>query len=44
MQDRYVAEYRRTATVRGYEATVIPGLFQAPEYARHLLLGNAELM
>ncbi|KUL26623.1 helix-turn-helix domain-containing protein [Streptomyces regalis] len=44
VQERYVAEYRRTATVRGYEATVIPGLFQTPEYARHLLLHNAELM
>ncbi|MEU0783273.1 helix-turn-helix transcriptional regulator [Streptomyces sp. NPDC006173] len=44
VQDRYVAEYRRTSTVRGYEATVIPGLFQTPDYARHLLLANAELM
>ncbi|WP_327401992.1 helix-turn-helix transcriptional regulator [Streptomyces sp. NBC_01288] len=44
VQERYVAEYRRTSTVRGYEATVIPGLFQTPDYARHLLLHNAELM
>ncbi|MEU7060447.1 helix-turn-helix transcriptional regulator [Streptomyces sp. NPDC046197] len=44
VQDRYVAEYRRTATVRGYEATVVPGLFQTPDYARHLLILNAELM
>ncbi|MFJ9903922.1 helix-turn-helix domain-containing protein [Streptomyces sp. NPDC101152] len=44
VQDRYVAEYRRTATVRGYEATVVPGLFQTPDYARHLLAQNAELM
>ncbi|MFG3207849.1 helix-turn-helix domain-containing protein [Streptomyces sp. NPDC048192] len=44
VQDRYVAEYRRTSTVRGYEATVVPGLFQTPEYARHLLILNAELM
>lgn len=44
VQDRYVVEYRRTATMRGYEATVIPGLFQTPDYARHLLLQNAELM
>jgi hypothetical protein len=44
VQDRYVAAYRRTATVRGYEATVIPGLFQTPDYARHLLLLNADLM
>jgi transcriptional regulator with XRE-family HTH domain len=44
VQERYVAEYRRTSTVRGYEATVIPGLLQTPDYARHLLLHNAELM
>ncbi|MFI5993028.1 helix-turn-helix domain-containing protein [Streptomyces sp. NPDC051362] len=44
VQDRYVVEYRRTSTVRGYEATVIPGLFQTPDYARHLILLNAELM
>ncbi|TFE49010.1 XRE family transcriptional regulator [Streptomyces sp. ICN441] len=44
VQDRYVVEYRRTATARGYEATVIPGLFQTPGYARHLLLQNADLM
>ncbi|WP_406507634.1 helix-turn-helix domain-containing protein [Streptomyces sp. NBC_00212] len=44
VQDRYVVEYRRTASVRGYEATVIPGLFQTPDYARHLLIQNAELM
>ncbi|MEU3898833.1 helix-turn-helix transcriptional regulator [Streptomyces sp. NPDC045251] len=44
VQDRYVVEYRRTATMRGYEASVIPGLFQTPGYARHLLKQNAELM
>ncbi|MEV5944804.1 helix-turn-helix transcriptional regulator [Streptomyces sp. NPDC051994] len=44
VQDRYVVEYRRTATVRGYEATVVPGLFQTPDYARHLMTKNAELM
>jgi transcriptional regulator with XRE-family HTH domain len=44
VQDRYVVEYQRTATMRGYEATVIPGLFQTPAYARHLLVQNAELM
>ncbi|MFH9941323.1 helix-turn-helix domain-containing protein [Streptomyces murinus] len=43
VQDRYVAEYRRTTTIRGYEATVVPGLFQTPGYARHLLIMNAEL-
>ncbi|MEU5186402.1 helix-turn-helix transcriptional regulator [Streptomyces klenkii] len=44
VQERYVVEYRSTSTVRGYEATVIPGLFQTPDYARNLLLHNAELM
>ncbi|MFE7570632.1 helix-turn-helix domain-containing protein [Streptomyces sp. NPDC057539] len=44
VQDRYVVEYKGTATVRGYEATVIPGLFQTPDYARHLLIKNATLM
>ncbi|WP_326768630.1 helix-turn-helix transcriptional regulator [Streptomyces sp. NBC_01591] len=44
VQEKYVAEYRATSTVRGYEATVIPGLFQTPDYARHLLLHNADLM
>ncbi|MFF8843150.1 helix-turn-helix domain-containing protein [Streptomyces sp. NPDC015127] len=44
VQDRYVVEYQRTATMRGYEATVVPGLFQTPDYARHLLLQNAVLM
>ncbi|OEJ57755.1 transcriptional regulator [Streptomyces agglomeratus] len=44
VQDRYVAAYQDTCTVRGYEATVIPGLFQTPDYARHLLIQNAQLM
>jgi hypothetical protein len=44
VQERYIAEFRRTLTVRGYEAMVVPGLFQTPEYAHHLLLHNAELM
>ncbi|MFD6972183.1 helix-turn-helix domain-containing protein [Streptomyces sp. NPDC059949] len=44
VQDRYVVEYQQTATMRGYEATVIPGLFQTPDYARHLFAKNAELM
>ncbi|MFE0727055.1 helix-turn-helix domain-containing protein [Streptomyces antibioticus] len=44
VQDRYVVEYRRTATMRGYEVSVIPGLFQTPDYARHLMAQNAELM
>ncbi|MFF3338000.1 helix-turn-helix domain-containing protein [Streptomyces flavidovirens] len=44
VQDRYVAAYQDTRTMRGYEATVIPGLFQTPDYARHLLIQNAQLM
>ncbi|WP_414168748.1 helix-turn-helix domain-containing protein [Streptoverticillium reticulum] len=44
VQERYVVEYRNTSTVRGYEATVIPGLFQTPDYARHLLVHNADFM
>ncbi|MGW9191284.1 helix-turn-helix domain-containing protein [Streptomyces rubiginosohelvolus] len=44
VQDRYVVEYRQTTVLRGYEATVIPGLFQTPDYARHLLMARAELL
>ncbi|WNE98987.1 helix-turn-helix transcriptional regulator [Streptomyces luomodiensis] len=44
VQEKYVVEYRRTSTLQGYEATVVPGLLQIPEYARCLLLQNAELM
>ncbi|MFJ4321154.1 helix-turn-helix domain-containing protein [Streptomyces lavendulae] len=44
VQDRYVVEYQRTATMRGYEASVIPGLFQTPGYARHLIEANTALM
>ncbi|MGW6413332.1 helix-turn-helix domain-containing protein [Streptomyces vinaceus] len=44
VQDRYVVEYQRAATMRGYEATVIPGLFQTPDYARHLIGTNTTLM
>ncbi|MFE1346649.1 Scr1 family TA system antitoxin-like transcriptional regulator [Streptomyces sp. NPDC058757] len=44
VQDRYVVEYRRATTARGYETSVIPGLFQTADYARHLLAQNAQLM
>ncbi|MFJ4013923.1 helix-turn-helix domain-containing protein [Streptomyces sp. NPDC090026] len=44
VQDRYVVEYQSMATARGYEATVIPGLFQTADYARHLLGQAAVLM
>ncbi|MEF2529154.1 MULTISPECIES: helix-turn-helix domain-containing protein [Streptomyces] len=44
VQDRYVVEYQQTRAVRGYEATVIPGLFQTPDYARYLIDANITLM
>ncbi|MBP2583411.1 transcriptional regulator with XRE-family HTH domain [Streptomyces sp. PvR006] len=44
VQDRYVVEYRRTTAARGYETSVIPGLVQTADYARHLLTQNAALM
>lgn len=43
VQDKLVVEYQSTTTIRGYEASVIPGLFQTPDYARHLLQHNADL-
>lgn len=43
IQEQSVIEYRETRTVRAYEATVIPGLFQTPDYARSLLIHNASL-
>ncbi|MFD9618516.1 helix-turn-helix domain-containing protein [Streptomyces virginiae] len=43
LQEQSVLEYRETTTIRAYEATVIPGLFQTPDYARCLLLQNADL-
>ncbi|MEU6709037.1 helix-turn-helix domain-containing protein [Streptomyces wuyuanensis] len=43
LQEQSVLEYRETKTIRAYEATVIPGLFQTPDYARCLLIQNAEL-
>ncbi|MEV6669276.1 helix-turn-helix transcriptional regulator [Streptomyces sp. NPDC051162] len=43
INEQSVVEYRQTRTVRAYEATVIPGLFQTPDYARALLTHNASL-
>ncbi|MBB5937921.1 helix-turn-helix domain-containing protein [Streptomyces zagrosensis] len=43
IQEQSVVEYRGTQTIRAYEATVIPGLFQTPDYARALLIHNAEI-
>ncbi|EDY45287.1 helix-turn-helix domain-containing protein [Streptomyces sp. SPB074] len=43
VQDRYVSTYRAVRTVRGYEATVIPGLVQTADYARALFACNSQL-
>ncbi|MFI9718910.1 helix-turn-helix domain-containing protein [Streptomyces sp. NPDC052396] len=43
INEQSVIEYRQTRAVRAYEATVIPGLFQTPDYARALLTHNASL-
>lgn len=42
-QEVALAEQRRSQTIRLYESAVIPGLFQTPGYARHLLIHNARL-
>ncbi|MEY9845018.1 helix-turn-helix domain-containing protein [Streptacidiphilus sp. MAP5-3] len=42
-QEEALAHQRRTELIRAYESTVIHGMFQTPEYARHLLLNNADL-
>ncbi|MFJ6212123.1 helix-turn-helix domain-containing protein [Streptomyces sp. NPDC092296] len=42
-QDEALAQQRATKTIRAYESSVIPGLFQTPDYARHLLIHNADL-
>jgi len=42
-QDEALVQQRAAGTIRAYESSVIPGMFQTPEYARHLLLHNADL-
>lgn len=42
-QDEAIVQQRAAGTIRAYESSVIPGMFQTPEYARHLLLHNADL-
>ncbi|MFI1380783.1 helix-turn-helix domain-containing protein [Embleya sp. NPDC020886] len=42
-QDEALVQERATRLVRAYESSVVPGLLQTAEYARHLLLLNAEL-
>ncbi|MEY9944043.1 helix-turn-helix domain-containing protein [Kitasatospora sp. GAS1066B] len=42
-QDEATAQERVTESIRAYEATVIPGMLQTPDYARHLLQHSADL-
>lgn len=42
-QETAAVEHLASRTVRAYEATVVPGIFQTADYARHLLVHNAEL-
>ena len=42
-QDEALVEQRAAGTIRAYESSVVPGIFQTPDYARHLLIHNAEL-
>ncbi|MFH8405841.1 helix-turn-helix domain-containing protein [Streptomyces sp. NPDC018019] len=41
-QELAIAETARTRTIRGFEVSRIPGLFQTAEYARHVFTANAE--
>ncbi|MQA17443.1 MAG: helix-turn-helix domain-containing protein [Pseudonocardiaceae bacterium] len=43
-QEAYGAEERNSEEVRNFEAAVIPGLLQTPDYTRHLLTGITELV
>ncbi|MGW3687703.1 helix-turn-helix domain-containing protein [Streptomyces sp. NPDC005125] len=43
VQDALGAQHERTAMFRGFSATVVPGIFQTPEYARSVLSRYAEL-
>lgn len=43
VQERIEAEQRTTTTWRGYETGVIPGLFQTPDYARHVFLHGSNV-
>lgn len=42
-QETAATEHRASRKIRAYEATVVPGIFQTADYARHLLLHNADL-
>ncbi|MFP1626933.1 helix-turn-helix domain-containing protein [Streptomyces sp. 5K101] len=41
-QELAILETAATRTIRGLEVTRIPGLFQTPDYARHVFESNAE--
>ncbi|MFD8970560.1 helix-turn-helix domain-containing protein [Streptomyces sp. NPDC059568] len=43
VQDALGAQHERTKVLRGVSATVVPGVFQTPEYARSVLTRYAEL-
>lgn len=43
LQEATHLRHQQTATVRGYEATVIPGILQTADYARAVYTLNAEL-
>ncbi len=42
-QDEAAVQERTTEIIRAYEATVIPGMLQTPDYARHLIQHSADL-
>lgn len=43
VQERIGAEQQATTTWRGYETSVIPGLFQTPDYARSVFLHGSNV-
>lgn len=43
VQERIGAEQQVTTKWRGYETSVIPGLFQTPDYARHVFLHGSSV-
>jgi transcriptional regulator with XRE-family HTH domain len=43
VQERIGAEQTYISTWRGYETGVVPGLFQTPDYARHVFLHSADV-
>ncbi|MFI6580314.1 helix-turn-helix domain-containing protein [Embleya sp. NPDC050493] len=42
-QEAGIVELKRTRALRGFEAGVIPGIFQTADYARHVLTRYAQL-